>query len=315
VLSSREGSITFGFEWSDRDLTFDVVNTAVKSFIDARRELEVTSTSETLAILESHTATAEREIATLTQQLVDKQRHLRSTAPPPARRTVAPVGPDEETRKVDAMLAAKKRALGMLEEFRDRRLGELHSELAQLQNQYAPEHPIIAATRRNIDALTGRSPEIDSLRADVAGLERELARRGTKPGETRALLNDELAEARAHLEEDDARLDQERHALRLALRHYSDLLAEMADARVAQDIARAGFRYRYSVVMPPQLPKGPNKPKPSRFILGGLLGGVCFALFACTVLDLRRGVVLDRWQVEQGAGLPILAELPRPRRG
>lgn len=309
VLTRAEGTITIGFEWSNRELAFDVVKAALQNFIEVRKATEVDSFSETRSILESHVASAQREIAVLSQRLADKERQLRSSR---AQKRPAPrirMAPDVEVAKLDALLDAKKRTLRSLEEARERRLSELRSELVQQQLVYTPAHPVVAATKKTVDALSQRSPELEKLRVEIGDLEREITSRGSRPGDYVKLVQADLVEARLRLDDDDPRLEQERHELGLAFRNYSNLLSELAAARVSHDTASAGFKYRYSVISPPQLPKNPIRPKPLQILAMAVVGGWLFALFAATATDLRGGLVAERWQIESQLGIPVLAEL------
>ena len=50
------------------------------------------------------------------------------------------------------------------------------------------------------------------------------------------------------------------------------------------------------------------KPYGILYLAGGLVGGIAMAIFATTAVDIRGGRVLERWQVERGLKLPVLAE-------
>ena len=60
----------------------------------------------------------------------------------------------------------------------------------------------------------------------------------------------------------------------------------------------AAFKYRYRMVVPPQIPNGPIKPKASLMMVAAAIAGLLLALFTTTLADLRSGVVLERWQLE-----------------
>jgi hypothetical protein len=73
-------------------------------------------------------------------------------------------------------------------------------------------------------------------------------------------------------------------------------------ANVDIDTARAAFKYRYSVVLPPEIPRSPLKPKAPLVMIAASLAGLLLALFGTTAADLRRGAVLERWQIEELLG-------------
>ena len=77
------------------------------------------------------------------------------------------------------------------------------------------------------------------------------------------------------------------------------------------DTAKAAFKYRYSVIFPPQLPKAPFKPNPMTLWAAGVVAGLLFAILAAVVADLRSGRLLETWQVRRWLDLEVLAEVRR----
>jgi len=77
------------------------------------------------------------------------------------------------------------------------------------------------------------------------------------------------------------------------------------------DTAQAAFKYRYSVINPPQYPRRPLRPYGLIFLGSGILGGLAFGFLTTTLVDLRGGKVVERWQVERQLRLPVLAETRR----
>jgi hypothetical protein len=153
------------------------------------------------------------------------------------------------------------------------------------------------------------------LRAEIQTLERQIGRKG---GRAEAMapamatqVQAEMAEARLRLADEDPRLEFERSQLRLLLRQHSNLLERIDLARVEMDTAQAAFKYRYVVTSPPQVPKSPIRGSPFLVVVAGILGGLGFMFFACAVLDLRSGRIVEGWQVERQLDLPVLAEFNR----
>jgi hypothetical protein len=146
----------------------------------------------------------------------------------------------------------------------------------------------------------------------VTELEREIARRGTRPNDPTRETPSPMAtadEPPLRLEAEDPRLEQERHQLWMLVRQHSGLLERIDDARVQIDTARAGFKYRYMVVTPPQLPKAPIAPKVPLIAVSGVIAGVMLAFLAGVAADVRRGLIVQRWQVERSLGIRVLAEI------
>jgi uncharacterized protein involved in exopolysaccharide biosynthesis len=96
----------------------------------------------------------------------------------------------------------------------------------------------------------------------------------------------------------------------MATGDYEDMLQRLEAARIELQTARAAFKYRYTVVTPPQLPTRAAKPRVPLLLAEGCVLAVMLALFAGGVLDLGSGRLMERWQVTRRLHLPILAQAP-----
>jgi uncharacterized protein involved in exopolysaccharide biosynthesis len=317
VAVGTEGTVTVTFEWPDPEIAYAIVEAAVQNFLETRHATEVAVLGETISLLEARAASLQKEVDTTLAQLerrenarprAGQRRGVISGAPAAAHR-------DEDTVRLEATLGARRRALADLEEFRHRRLAELTALLAQREATFAERHPEVLNTRQSIAAMAQPSPQIESLRAEIQDLQRELARRGSQA--TGAGTADPAAsilsyyEPRSALESDDPRSEYERGQMRFLRDQYANVLQRLGSARLELDTAQAAFKYRYNVVSPPQFPKFPKRPYFLLRVLGGLLGGVALALFVTTALDLRAGRLVEAWQVGRNLGLPVLARFDR----
>lgn len=308
-----EGIVTIGFMWTDRHIALDVVQAAVQSFMEGRYASEIKMVGETISILQGHDARIEKEIATTLAQLEEKQRALRIRSAPRLPEARAQGPQDEEMARLQSTLAARRRAAADLEEFRRQRQLDLQTQLTQQLAVYAPEHPLVVSTRSAIESMNRPSPQIDLLRKEIQELERDVRRRGGRVDVAVAAaavtIGGELANAaRLRVEAEDPRLEYERRQLDLLLRQHSHLLERIDAARIEMDTAQAGFKYKYSIVTPPQLPRAPVKPYALLFIGGGLAGGIALALFLSAAADMRSGRIVERWQIERELELPLLGE-------
>jgi uncharacterized protein involved in exopolysaccharide biosynthesis len=315
VVVGQEGTVTIAFVWTNPELAYEIVETAVQSYLEARHAAEINIIGESIAILEEHDAAVQKEAKALSTVLSAKEREHRRRAvvkAPEGAGTPQQVRVDEDLPRLEAKLAARQRAFQDLEEFRRRRIDDLQAQLAQQTTIYAPQHPTLMATRRSIESLSGPSPQIEQIRAEVLDLELEVKRRGgatstqAVPGAASALL--ELEEARVRLDDSNPALDYERTQFRTLLRKHANLLDRIDAARMEMDTAQAAFKYRYSVINPPQFPRTPMRPYGLIFLGSGLLGGLAFGLLTTTLVDLRGGKIVERWQVERQLKLPVLAE-------
>jgi hypothetical protein len=313
-VNGNDGLIEFIFQWSDPTLAYEMVNAAVQGFLEERRISEVGGIVETISILQAHDAQILAEVAHVTKDLEEKQKSLRSNGIVRAAPRIPAATLDPEVSNLRAQLTARRRALADLEDFRRVRLQELQVELNRELPIYAEQHPTIASTRRSIEGLSAPSPQIAALQGEVKSLETELHRRGGQIPE--AFQNDaqaqaDIAEAQLRLADEDPRLEVERNQLRLLLREHANLQERVHTAQIEADTTKAAFKYRYTVTSPPQFPRGPLQPKPWVVVLGGLLGGMAFALFACTYLDLRTQKLLEVWQIAEALEVPLLGEFKR----
>jgi hypothetical protein len=319
IFPGAEGTVTISFEWADRELALDVVQAALQIFLEERHVAEVEAVGDAIGIFEAHDAKVKQKIAATVLQVEEKERALQVRTGP-RRATAARARPadGEDLARLEATLAARRRALADLELFRQQRLAEAQAQLAQQETIYAASHPALASTRLVIDGLSRPSQQSAALRTEIRELEAELARRGAAvpAGEGATSMESEMAEARLRLMQmADPRLELERRQLEDLLREHSTLLERLDAARLEMDTALAAFKYRYTVIAPPQLPKKTTRPYVLIYLVGGLLGGVVAAIGLATLADLRGGRVVERWQVEQGLELEVLGELRRLPQG
>lgn len=310
VNVGTEGTVTITFEWPDREMAYQIVEAALQNFLEARHASESAVLGETVALLEVRANKLERELDTTLAEVERKERaRPRGSARRPAAAPPVVVRPDEDLTRLESTLHARRRALADLEEFRQRRLAELQAQLVQREATFAERHPEVVATRQSIAALSQPSPQIEALRAEVRDLDREVAKHGGPAGSASAApptLPAGLLEPRSLLEADDVRDVYDRGRLRLLFDQYSSLEVRLEAARGEQEMTQAAFKYRYTVISPPMLPKTPKKPYFLMRVLGGLFGGIALALFVTTAVDIRSGRVLEPWQVERQLALPVL---------
>jgi uncharacterized protein involved in exopolysaccharide biosynthesis len=337
VVVGMEGTVTVGFSWADKNIALDVVQSAIQRFMEERYATDIKMMGETVAILQGHDNDVQKDISEAMGRIEEKLRTLRGRAParaaqplPSAPQVVVaprPAAADDSLARIDTALQARRRVLTDLEDARQRRLLELQAQLAQQSGVYAPGHPIIVGLQSAIESVARPSDQIEAIRAEVVDLERERTRRAATVAGTEAasattttispstsassLAIDFSQLDRLRMESSDPRLEYEKQQLDMLLRQHSHLLERIDAARIEMDTAQAAFKYRYSVVSPPKLPRGPSKPYSLIFVGGGLMAGIALAFFLSALADLRGGVVVERWQIEQVAGLTVLTELRR----
>jgi hypothetical protein len=319
------GSLTVGLTWNDPQMTVRLLNATLRGFLDFRQSNELAILGESIGILEERLTDARRdlEVALEGAKAAVPRRSARAEttaipepapSPAPDPRLVA------DLAQVRSSLAGKRRALDELVAFRQRRIEELQTQLTEQRAVYSENHPIVANTRRSLEAVAADSPQIAELRREVADLENRYIQlggasaelgdgggtaptsRGTYGGNTVVAI-------------DPGRLrpaeDFERSRLTAAIARYYSASDRLEGAKLERDSAEASARYRFVVVQPPLKPRGPsNKVLRAAVAVVGLVAGILFGPLAAVAIEARRGRVVQAWQIERSLGLPILAVLP-----
>lgn len=108
---------------------------------------------------------------------------------------------------------------------------------------------------------------------------------------------------------DDARSLPETSPLRSALKIQEEYDLRFLDARVSLKNAESAFAYRYRVVTAPGVAVAPVSGSLIP-ILASVVGAALLATFVTSVLDVRRGRVLEPWQASRRLNLPLLVDIP-----
>ena len=319
VWTTPDGTVTIKVHWPDPLMAYRLVDAAEQNFIERRHVLEVSTIAEQISILEGHSAKLKDAIET---QVADLQRLREAAGPKGARPRIARARPrstDPEALNLRIMLEAKRRAIADLEESRRRHFAELQSKLSESRAVYSESHPAVRELQSSIESLRQESPQLAALKQEELELRRQLSERpdageGASPGAPN--IPPELF--RAFSPDEDSSVEYARAQLQYAAQQFASMRSRIDAARIDLDTARAAFKYRYSVVAPPQVPRGPIKPKALLVMIAAVVAGLVLALFATTLADFRAGVVLKTWQLEDllGGSRPVIdVRLPWPATG
>ncbi len=332
-----DGTVVIAIYWPDGAMARQLVETAQQNFLETRHVSEVSAISETISILEMHaseTQTSIEEAVTNVQKVADERRSqtkkdakaavaavvAAKPKPLPAANRETPV---QELSQLKFLIRTKRRAISDLEEFRARRLTELQAQLAEQKVIYSSNHPVVVDSEQRIDALQKESPQIEALKRDEAGLLEEYRSRGgrdvnaaVEPGTTSVGTRssatpdvERVIDSMAPDLRDDPAITVARAQLAMATSRYQDILMRIDAARIELDTARAAFKYRYTVVSPAQTPRNPISPNVPLILIAGMLASILFAFLTSTLLDLRKGKVIEAWQVEKRLNIPLLASV------
>lgn len=318
VWTTPDGTVGIKVEWRDAPTAFRLVDAAQQNFMEKRYVLEVSTIDEQISILEGHAATLKKEIEA---QVAELQR-LRKTPGARGRRSLA-LGPavrslDPDAPNLRAVLDGKRRAIADLEDSRRKKIAELQTRLTEQRAIYSENHPGLLDLERSIESLHRESPQLGVLRQEERDLRRQLADRSEDEGAIPGAPTIPADLFRDLSTDEDSSVEYARAQLQYAAQQYAGLRGRIDTARIDLDTARAAFKYRYSVVTPPQMPRGPIKPKTPLVMAAALIAGLVLALFATTLADIRAGLVLNRWQLEDllgSAGTIVDVRLPWPPAG
>jgi uncharacterized protein involved in exopolysaccharide biosynthesis len=252
-------------------------------------------------------------------------------------RLLAPKKPitDEQLPELRERLATQKAKLTAAEGERSTRMREEQAKLDELKLRFTPNHPQVITQQERV-GMAGQLPsELALLRAEVADMEAQVRQReamvkaggtGGSPGSVRvpgapdAALT-EATTLNAPLPVDVLTLLDEKDAdpalsaqISGAVVRYGSLRDEVRGAKLALDTAQAAFNHRYQVVIPVEKPGKPTKPKMLVVFGAGLAITLLIMLVLPILLELRRDVLVERWQVDHFQ-LPVLGELRLPEKG
>jgi hypothetical protein len=341
---SSEGTVTIALDWPNAKMAYRLVDYAQQSFLEARHIQEVSSTAESVAILQSHATALRTDVDTAVDAVKDlrvgggtakvavavddpvRSRHAGSAASGSA--STHTVERSELTR-LRILMDAKQRAANDLDDFRLHHLSELQARLVEQKAVYTEHHPVVIDLQQTIASLSSESPQVTSLKKEVNDLRAEIDRKTAEGGATRAVTAPAAVVAdvravpmqlpaelmsfeRGPPEERDPAMVYARGQLRDAMERYGALRSQIQAAKIDLETAEAAFKYRYEVVTPAQVPKRPSKPNAMLVILAAIVGGLFIALLTAVLADVHSGRLIERWQVERLLDRPILGDVELP---
>jgi uncharacterized protein involved in exopolysaccharide biosynthesis len=238
--------------------------------------------------------------------------------------------------RLKTALDSKRQEITRLEDFRRQQLSEVQTQLAAALAIYTEGHPAVASLRQSVASLARESPQLQALRAEARGLETDYeAAAGAQLAEEQKLLVARRAatvQAETTTAKSAASKSLEPVApappreldlmgtgvetanptnvhLRMQLSQLGDIRERLESARIELATSQAGFKYRYSVIRPAQVPRRPVKPNVLAIVLAGALGAIFLSIFAAVGSDLLSDTLLEPWQMESMVGAPVLLRL------
>jgi len=348
--NATDTTLTISADWPEPKMAARIVAAAQEIFLESRHVAEISTIQEKITILDGHASKLRQEIDTMAEQLqrIREDRLAEAgkaakdldaaiaapgapaaAAPAPRRVARAAVEPDPDLPRLKDELESKKHALAELEGDRKRRLLEARAHLTELQPRFTPAQPTVVLAEQMVESLSHPSHQATALEADIEALNADIKQRGEgikpEPGgggggsvggvAAAGMPGADLLPSKVmKLLDSGVGVDPAVNAqLQSAINKYAGLRDSIRSARIDLDTAQAAFNHRYKVIQPAEAPMLPSKPKVPLLLAGGLLAAIFLALAIPILAELRSGIMVERWQVNQ-IRLPILAELPFPGR-
>ena len=320
-VETSEGTVTIELDWMDANSGYRIVQVAQQHFFDQRRASEVAMIEESIRILEGHVATAQQAMQDVLASVprsarLDGESEVRALLRAPRYTSERPSPRAADAAVLTAALRAKDQTIIDLESGRNERLSSLQSRLADLRKSYGPAHPEIVSLEEELRALAVESPRLRDLRNEARALRMRLAALGVSPdGSVTQDVGASSVVAQPHVRSEPADppdLMYVKSRLKIATGVYEDLLERLEGARLGLETANAGFKYRYTIITPPELPRRPSRPNVALLILGSIVLGAGLAFFTVVAVEVSSGRLLQSWQIRRQLGLHVLAEFPLP---
>src|SRR5204862_3638830 len=184
------------------------------------------------------------------------------------------------------------------------------AKLATALTIYTAGHPTISSLRQNIASVSREPADLIALRAEVDKLDADYqaALDASAPASTTALGTDAAAPAiprpapsrRVTPDATDVAAsvgveyaDPTSMRLRIELAELSNVRERTNSARAELATSQAGFKYRYNVIRPAQLPRNAIAPNVPAVSLAGVLASLLFAAMVAVAADLLGGRIIE----------------------
>lgn len=318
-------TVTVRLEWSEPEAARDIVDAAVKNFLDARFQSEVGVIPARLKMQEGFVAQAHKDLEAAATELVKLQK-----ANDPNKKTnivipALPQGvrdtplPAEGDPALKAKLDNVRGQVANMQQAKMQRVAELNNQLIEKQQTLAPGHPEVIALKQTIAATEQDSPQLASLKAQEKALIEELAasaranaaaRNDPKPTPRVAVPTPttappptpEIAAANAPKSVQDAQVRFD-----TVTANYASLVKQLHELQVQMQEQEAAYKNRYKITKPAEFPGGPKRPVALIAVAIGILATIASILLVAALADRFSGIFFEPRDVRDRLGLPVFA--------
>lgn len=310
-LNIDQTTVTIYIEWSDPEVAHDIVDSAIKRFIDKRYESEVSRTLNSIKPIEEQLEAARLELERLSP----------STAPAkekPTQATPAAQLVTAETGKVDPELprklaAAREKQQAALQKQQELE-GQKNARIAQVQNQLTERSSVLGPANPEIMAL---KMQLEQAQKDTADLTAARAARQQADDEVQQLsaqagINVPRAVPRNYPGvplPQDRKLDEQTTAKIASARAlYDEFNQKVKKAQSDLKTEELNFQVKYQISHPPDVPYAPKKPVGMMVSIGGLLATLFMVFLLASLRDRATGLFFEAQHVRDKLRLPVLGD-------
>lgn len=337
TITIEKDQLTISVDWADAKTAAELALASQQDFLRMRHNAEISAFHEKMAILDRHAGELREEVEKLAAQIKEdlKAKAVERAAEAKERLSDAPrsaLAPrrflatralsDDELPSIRERLAALKQKLNAVESERTARIREEQTKLDELKLRLTPSHPQVMTQQERVGIAAQVPSELALMRSEVEDLEsqvrqREAMARTSRPAGVSAAGDEPMSQA---LPSDILQLLDQKDVdpalsaqMSGAVVRYGSLRDDVRGAKLALDTAQAAFNHRYQVIIPVEEPDRPTKPKVAVLFGTGLALSLLLAFALPILMELKRDVVVESWQVHQYR-LPVLGELRLPQR-
>lgn len=325
VGTNEEGTVSFVIKWPDPAMGRQLVDAAMSSFLQHRRVTQAAAITDSIAILDQSADAIEAAIKKTLGQLPPPPSMPVRRAPRPAMPSAT--GPTAETTvrlaRVRSALEAQQQEVARLEAGHTQQLAEAQARLSAALTIYTEGHPTVVTLKQAVQRLTTEPTELVAARREARALESQYDDLSTSVGALTARAEQERLRSQLDaavpqdipvqlLRPSSSEADPIGLRLKNQMAELAMVQARASAARAELASAQAGFKYQYSVVRPPQLPRAPVAPNVPAIAGAGIIASLLLALAYAAGRDLASGRAFSAWQVERLVNAPVAVRVPAP---
>ncbi len=317
-------TVTVKLEWSEPEAARDIVDAAVKNFLEARFQSEVGVIPARLKIQEGFVAQAHKDLESAATDLVRLQKANDPTKKVNVVIPQLPQGVNDKPVPIDADPALKAKLEGVraqiqtAQQTKQQRLAELNQQLIEKQQTLAPGHPEVIGLKETIRATeASSSPQVTQLKAEEAAIVSEMTAqqraaqaKANEPRPTPRINTPapaptpapEILAATAPKSVQDAQVRFD-----TVTNTYQALVKQLQELQVQMQEQEAQYKNRYKITHPAEAPAGPKRPVGLIAVAIGILATIGAVLLVAALADRFSGIFFEPRDVRDRLGLPVFA--------